>query len=244
MGLEASQIEQLNTDNALTAHRVSAKIDRGLVESNLRLTTALFPEESTAADGLGRAYEALMNGSGRFEDYDLLEYFVYTTGEGKEKRVVGGSGFYRLIAGSSESEEVLEKLRSNPPRSVSFLRNQNCKTRDFLWGGRLGIELDSARSPSVMPYILRHILSTAADIIQWHTLAPALLAFTRRENNQRVQKFYSQLGFEKTGGTLHFKGEPQDVFVLALNGKAEIHQRLSRLVQVDRRRTSRPPRAA
>ena len=244
MGFKAAQIEQLNTDNLLTAHRVSAEVDCSLIDASLRLTTALFPGEPTAAQGLGRAYEALMTGTGRIGDCELVEYFIYTTGDGENRKVVGGSGFYRLVATSSESDALLEKLRIEPPQSVSFLRNQSCRIHDFIWGGRLGIDPVSARSLRVMPFIIWHILSTATKIVEAASFAPTLLAFTLRENNQRVQQFYSQLGFQKTGATLEFAGELQDVFALNLSGETALQRRLSRMVQADKRRLPRHSRAA
>jgi hypothetical protein len=52
-----------------------------------------------------------------------------------------------------------------------------------------------------------------------------------RENNDRVHRFYDHLGFEKTGVTLEFAGEVQDIFILDLSPQSLILSRLARMTQ-------------
>ena len=230
-----NQIEPLNVANLLTAHRVTPSIDPTLIQASLDLTRILFPFEPTAPDTLGEAYKALTSGQSRYAVFDLLEYFIYTLGAQPQNPVVAASGLYRFFEVPGKSESFLDSLRNTPPPSVAFLRNQEHGMSDFVWGGRLCIERNSARSPSRMPFIIHHILTTAQRIINAQHLAPVLLAFTMRDDNDRVKRFYTQLGFEKTEASLEYGGRVQDVFVLNISPDAPIHSRLAGLMAASRR---------
>ena len=229
------QIETLNSANQLTACRVSPTTAPSLVQASLDLTRVLFPYEPTAPDTLGEAYNGLTSGQSRFGECELLDYFIYTLGSQPQNRVVGASGIYRHVDDTVESDTILDILRRNPPASVSFLRNQDHDIADFLWGGRLCIEPHTARSPACMPFIIHHILSTAQGIINAQHLAPALLAFTMRDDNARVKRFYTQLGFENTGASVEYGGRIQDVFALNLSPQSPILTRLSEMMSVAKR---------
>ena len=224
-----NQIETLNRANHLTAHLVSPSTDPALIQASLDLTRVLFPYEPTAPQTLGHAYDVLTSGQSRYGDCDLLDYFIYTLGPTPQHPVVGASGLYRLIERTDAAASILDNLRNRPPASVDFLRNQEHDISDFLWGGRFFIEPLSARSPLSMPFISHHILSTAQRIISVENLPPALLAFTMRDDNDRVKRFYTQMGFEPTGASLHYGGRIQDVFVLNLSPTSRILERLAGL---------------
>jgi hypothetical protein len=224
------QIETVNEANQLSGHRVSTLIHAALVEASLDLTRVLFPYEPTAQDTLGEAYHVLTSGQSRYGDCELMEYFIYTLGPRETDPVVGASGFYRLVEETKTTEAILRTLRTEPPRSVAFLRDNNHAITDFLWGGRLCIEPRTARSPTRMPFIIYHILSTAQRIIDAKGLAPVILAFTMRDNNTRVKQFYAQLGFEGTGASLTYGGQIQDVLVLNLSPDSAFERRLMNLM--------------
>ena len=230
MRSSSAQTQTLNIFNGLTAHRVSLHINSVLLQGSLQLVKSLFPREPTAAVVLKQAYDALLSGDRRLEDSELLDYFVYTTGSIEEGSVVGGGGLYRVLEGTGPTLSVLEALRVDPPPGVAFLKDKQLMLEDLVWGGYLAVEPRSARSPHVMPFIIRHILLTAQDIIRSNDLAPVLLAFTLRHNNGRVHRFYERLGFEKTGASLEFEGEAQDVFALNLEAQSSALSRLSDMV--------------
>ncbi len=226
----SAQTQTLNPFNHLTAHRVSLNIGSALLQGSLQLVNSLFPREPTAAVVLKQAYDALVSGDRRLEDSELLEYFVYTTGSIEEGTVVGAAGLYRLLEGTVSTLAVLEALRVDPPRGVLFLKGKQLRLDELVWGGYLAVEPRSARSPHAMPFIIRHILMTAQDIIRANDLAPVLLAFTLRHDNDRVHRFYEHVGFEKTGASLEFAGEIQDVFVLNLEAQSSALSRLAAMV--------------
>lgn len=221
-----SQTEQLNSENLLNAHRVSADMSKDLAEASLELTRALFPDEPDAATRLREAYNARILGHNRVDDFETLEYFTYTLGHARDQKVIGAGGVYRLVEDSPTNDSILEALRNNPPASVSFLRAHERSIHEFVWGGRLCIEPASASSPGVVPFILLHILSTAQAIIRSWNLAPVLLAFTRRHENDRVRDFYQNLGFENLGISLSYAEETQDVFCLNMTPQAPVINRL------------------
>lgn len=231
MRRETPQIELLNASNHLLAHKVSPKIKPGLIEASLRHTTSLFPHEPTAADGLRRAYGAIIDGSSMYDGCELLEYSIYTTEKNQHESVVGAAGIYRVIEKDIETDRLLCTLRSSPPGSVSFLRNHRYSIDQFLWGGRLSIEPSGARSFHIMPFIMTHILSRAVSIATQEGWPPVLLAFTLRKNNDGVQAFYRNLGFEKTGCEISFAGEVQDVLALHLGPGMTALGRLQRISQ-------------
>jgi hypothetical protein len=229
MVLIIEQTQILNPINDLTAHRVSAKIPVEILEDNLNLTAALFPQEPNASVGLRKAYQALLSGSPIIDDCELLEYFIYTTKTGEAATVIAGSGLYRLVAENETPGGIIEVLQLNPPRNVHFLKGNPLKLSQLIWGGRLGIEPSAARSSYCMPFIIHHILETATKVIRTGDFAPILLAFTQRDDNARVHKFYEHLGFEKTETSLEFAGEIQDVFALDLSESSTVLRRLMRL---------------
>jgi hypothetical protein len=71
-----------------------------------------------------------------------------------------------------------------------------------------------------MPFILLHIVSATQAIIQSWDLAPVLVAFTRRHENDRGRDFYQNLGFENLGISLSCAEEIQDVFCLNVTPQA------------------------
>lgn len=224
-----NQIETLNRANQLTAHLVSPSIEPSLIQASLDLTRILFPYEPTAPHTLGQAYEVLTSGQARYGHCDLLDYFIYTLGPTPHHPVVGASGLYRVLEKTEHTASILKAFRSTPPASVAFLRNQEHDISDFVWGGRLCIEPHSARSPARMPFIIHHILSSAQRAIHAKSLPPALLAFTMRNDNDRVNRFYAQMGFEATGASLEYGGLVQDVFVLNLSSNSPFPSRLAEL---------------
>lgn len=223
------QTQILNPVNGLTAHRVSVKTPLEILEDNLKLTAALFPQEPNASVGLRKAYEALLSGKPIVDDCELLEYYIYTSKTGEATTVIAGSGLYRLVFENVTPGGIVEVLQSNPPQNVHFLRDKPLKLSQLIWGGRLGIEPSAARSSNCMPFIIHHILETATKVIQRGDFAPILLAFTQRDDNTRVHKFYEHLGFEKTEASLEFAGEIQDVFALNLSESSTVLRRLIRL---------------
>jgi hypothetical protein len=86
-----------------------------------------------------------------------------------------------------------------------------------------------------MPFIIHHILSIAQRIIYARHLPPVLLAFTMRNDNERVRRFYTQLGFEITETSLVYQGTVQDIFVLNLSPHSPVLPRLSGLMTASRR---------
>lgn len=230
--IRGPQIEKLNSTNLLSAHRVSGSIANELVEDSLRLTHALFPLEPGAAIGLRKTYEARIAGRNRVDDFEALEFFVYTLHREQDHKVVGAAGIYRHIDSEPMTDAIVSALRNNPPESVSFLRSQVRDINEFIWGGRLCIEPSSALSPKVMPFIILHILSAAQAIIMSESLAPVLLAFTRRHENDRIKAFYENLGFENTGVSLSYEGEVQDVFCLDITPEAPVLRRLKALTKL------------
>jgi ribosomal protein S18 acetylase RimI-like enzyme len=82
-----------------------------------------------------------------------------------------------------------------------------------------------------MPFIILHILSVAQELIAAESLAPVLLAFTRRHENDRVKEFYENLGFENTGVSLSYGGDIQDVFCLDITAGAPMIKRLQALTK-------------
>jgi hypothetical protein len=226
----SSESMQLNASNFLMAHQVSAGISDGLVEASLRLTAALFPDEPGADARLREAYNACIVGHNRIGILETLSYSIYTVGREPDLHVVGAGGVYRLVEVSPNTQSILDVLRNKPPGSVSFLRNQVRSINEFVWGGRLYIEPLGASSPKIMPFIILHILSTAQAIVRAGAMAPVLLAFTRRNDNDRVKQFYDNLGFENTGATLSYADETQDVFCLNLDNDAPAMTRLKALI--------------
>lgn len=231
-----SQTQQLNPLRNLTAHRVSGETPPDLIDASLRHTTALFPHEPTASDGLGRAYDAIIAGHRIDDGCELLEYFIYTVDEARRSSVVGAGGMYRVVERSAQTDAILEILRSDPPACVSFLREHSRQIEEFIWGGRLSIEPAGARSPHIMPHIIHHILSTALDVVVSEKWVPVLLVFTLRDNNDGVHAFYRNLGFEKTGVTLEFAGEMQEVLALPLTPEMPLLRRLEKLTKRDSRK--------
>ncbi len=229
MSTEPANSKLLNARNSLTAHTLCRSIDPALVRNSLRLTKARFPHEPTAADSLGRAYDILISGDGRMDDCELLEYFIYTVGTPADERVVGCSGIYRLLDESTMTHDLLDTLRSAPPQSVAFLKGHRYGIQQFVWGGRLAIDSVSAASPNIIRHVIAHVITAAERQIASFGHAPVLLAFTQRDDNERVQRFYEHLGFENTGFTLEYAGSRQDVFALNLSSGAPIKQYLSAL---------------
>jgi len=228
---QTPHIEELNALNHLKAHRVCASTPRALIDASLRLNAAMFPYEHTAVAGLEAAYRALIAGRNRVDDFEALDYYVYTLGPAPDSRVVAASGVYRLVQGSAEADDILEILRANPPSSLSFLWNQSHLIEEFVWGGRSCVEPASAGSPQVLPFVVLHIFSVAAQIVQASDCAPALLVFTRRHDNSSVLSFYQNLGFERTGASLVFAGEEQEILALDLRPDAPVFKRLQALTR-------------
>ncbi len=226
-----SLTDQLNPLNLLTAHKVSPGVSPGLVEASLQLTTRLFPEEPGAANRLRRAYEARILGHNRMDDFEVLDYFIFTLGQAAEQKVTGAGGLYRLVESSPTTDSIVAKLGDNPPPSVSFLLKQDREIREFIWGGRFYVEPSSASSPRIMPFILLHICHCAQALINSLLLAPVLLVFTRLHDNQNVQNFYRNLGFESLGISLRYAEEIQEVLCLDLSSQAPIIARLEALAE-------------
>lgn len=230
--------ELLNPRNQLTAHRVSRHILPSLVERSLCVTAELFPDEPTAALGLQQAYESIMFSDGKIEDCELFDYFIYTTGSADSCEVVGGAGLYRLITPDPQSKALLKRLASTPAARLGFVRDSPREPEEYLWGGRLGIKPNQARSPHTLPFIAKHILGTAVSLVKSRDFAPVLLAFTRRHNNHLVHRFYEKLSFEKTGEVLEYSGQAQDIFAMSLSSNAAA---LLRMCEATRKVLARSP---
>jgi hypothetical protein len=235
MEIKESSAQQLNPTNHLCAHKVSRQVSPGIIEASLQLTTALFPDESGAADRLRRAYNACISGNPRIDDFEVMDYFIFTLGQTGQERVTGTGGTYRLVESSSTTDLILGALSETPPPGVSFLRNHQRDINEFLWGARFCVEPVSASSPQAMPFILLHIFSTAQALIESKSLAPVLLVFTRLNGNDGVQHLYKNLGFESIGVSLDYAEETQDVMCINLTRQAPVISRLEALTARARR---------
>jgi hypothetical protein len=234
-GVRSQQV--LNQRNGLTVHRVAPTIAPEIVDESLRLTERLFSREESARHTLGKVYESLMAGQPRISDFEVLSFFIYTVSEGTKQRVVGGSGLYRLVEYGPEVEVTLQSAL--PMMQEKFgalglsLSNGSDVPTNFsslLWGGRLFVERSASASPSVMPFIMHHILSTAQFAIEKLSLAPFLLAYTEVTHNDAVRGFYEKLGFVPTPATFESAGAQQQVFALYLPPVSGVIERLEGIV--------------
>jgi hypothetical protein len=155
-----------------------------------------------------------------------MDYFIFTRGRADQERVIGTGGTYRLVESSSTTDLILTALKEKPPLGVSFLQDHKRDINEFLWGARFCVDPLSASSPQVMPFVLLHIFSTAQALIESKSLAPALLVFTRLNDNAGVQHLYRNLGFESIGVALDYAEEPQDVMCIDLSCEAPVMRRL------------------
>lgn len=228
----------LNQVNGLTVHTVSPSIAPEIVAESLQLTERLFPREKTARTTLSKVYQALMAGETRIDDFEVFSFFIYTMKDDGRERVVGGSGLYRLLDRGPEADATLGKalpmMEATSVGSGATLTGERMEKRldivALLWGGRLFVDQSAARSPAVMPFLMRHIFSAARTTIERFSMAPYLFAYTEVADNDGVRGFYQKLGFVQTPATFTAAGNLQQVFVLHFPQNAEVLERLNRMV--------------